>query len=85
MCSRCLCARGPEVLGVPMWRRRRSRFAKKQSGKIVVGITRELLQMDDMRVEVGVKEISKQKLVRSTWAGDIDKMEDDKLAKRADA
>ena len=30
-----------------------------------------------MRVEVGVKESSKKKLVRSTWAGRVDKMTDE--------
>ena len=38
-----------------------------------------------MRVEVGVKESSKKKLVRSTWAGDVKKLGDEKLEKRADA
>ena len=32
----------------------------------------------------GVKESSKNKLVRSTWAGLVEKMGDEKLAKRAD-
>ena len=41
--------------------------------------------MDEMRVEVEVKESSKKKLMRSTWAGPVGKMGDDKLAKRADA
>ena len=27
--------------------------------------------MDEMRLEVGVNESSKNKLVRSTWAGDV--------------
>ena len=39
-----------------------------------------------MRMEVGVKENSKKKLVRSTWAGHMEKkLGDEKLAKRADA
>ena len=38
-----------------------------------------------MRVEVEVKKSSKKKLVRRTWAGHVEKMGDDKLAKRADA
>ena len=38
-----------------------------------------------MRVEAGVKESSKTKLVRSTWAGHVEKMGDEKLAKRTDA
>ena len=41
--------------------------------------------MDEMRVEVGVKECSKKKLVSRTWAGHVEKMADEKLAKRADA
>ena len=36
-------------------------------------------------MEVGVKEGSKKKLVRCTWAGHVKQMGDDKLAKRADA
>ena len=32
--------------------------------------------------EVGLKESSKKKLVRSIWAGRVEKMEDEKLAKR---
>ena len=32
-------------------------------------------RMDEMRVEVGVKDSSKKKLVRSTWAGHIEKWE----------
>ena len=38
-----------------------------------------------MRVKVGVKESSKKKLLRSTWAGHVEKMEDENMAKRADA
>ena len=38
-----------------------------------------------MRVEVGMKERSKKKLARSTWADHVVKMGDEKLAKRADA
>ena len=38
-----------------------------------------------MSVEVGVKESSKNKLVMSTWIGHVEKMGDEKLAKRADA
>ena len=30
-------------------------------------------EMGEMRVEVGVKESSKKKLVRSTWAGHVEK------------
>ena len=36
-------------------------------------------------MDVGGKESSKKKLVRSTWAGHVEKMTDKKLAKRADA
>ena len=36
-------------------------------------------------MEVGVKENSKKKLRRNTWAGHVEKMADEKLAKRADA
>ena len=37
-----------------------------------------------MRVEVGTKGNSKKKLAR-TWAGHVETMGDEKLAKRADA
>ena len=45
------------------------------------------IRMDEPRVEVGVKERFKNKLMRSrlTWAGDVERMGDEKLAKRADA
>ena len=36
-------------------------------------------------MEVEVKESSKKKLIRSTWAGNVGEIRDDKLAKRADA
>ena len=36
--------------------------------------------MNEMGVEVGVKETSKKKLATSTWAGHIEKMGDEKLA-----
>ena len=36
-------------------------------------------------MEVGMKECSKKKLGRGTWAGHVEKMEDEKLAKGADA
>ena len=42
-------------------------------------------RMDEMRVEVGGKENVKKKLVRSTWAGHVERIGDEKLAKRADA
>ena len=38
-----------------------------------------------MRVDDGMKERSKKKLVRSTWADRVVKMGDEKLAKRANA
>ncbi len=38
-----------------------------------------------MRVEVGMKESSKKKLLKSTWVGHVQKMGDENLAKRADA
>ena len=38
-----------------------------------------------MRVEVGKKERSKKKFARSTWAGHVEKMGDEKLAEGADA
>ena len=38
--------------------------------------------MDEMRVWDGVKESSKNKLLRSTWAGYVGKKRDEKLAKR---
>ena len=33
--------------------------------------------MNEMRVEVGIKESPKKKLARSTWAGHVDKMADE--------
>ena len=43
--------------------------------------------MEELRVDVGVKESFKKKLVRSRlkWAGHVDRIEDEKLANRADA
>ena len=38
--------------------------------------------MDKMRVEVGMKESSKTKLVRSASAGHIEQMGDEKLAEQ---
>ena len=40
--------------------------------------------MDKMRVKIGVKESVKKKLMKSTWAGHVERMGDEKLAKRAD-
>ena len=54
--------------------------------KIFVGVKRvDKRRMDDMRVEIGVKESVKKKFVRSTWAGHEDRMGNEKLVKRADA
>ena len=43
--------------------------------------------MDKQKVEVGVKEGCKKKLMRSRlkWAGHVERMGDEKLAERADA
>ena len=41
--------------------------------------------MDEMRVEVGVKEHLKKKLGRSTWSGHVENIGDEKFAKKADA
>ena len=41
--------------------------------------------MDEMRVWDGVKESYKQKLLSSTWAGQVEKMGDEKMGKRAGA
>ena len=41
--------------------------------------------MDEMRVWGGVKENSKKKLMRSTWAGHMGKMGYEQLAERAGA
>ena len=43
-------------------------------------------RMEDMRVEVGVKDSFKKKLVsrRLTWAGHVERMGDEKLTKRTD-
>ena len=43
--------------------------------------------MDELRVEVGVKDSFKKKLVRSRlkWANHVERMGDEKLAKRSDA
>ena len=41
--------------------------------------------MGEMTVEVGVKESSKRKLVRSMWAGHVEKTGDETLAKKVDA
>ena len=38
-----------------------------------------------MRVDVGANESSKKKLVRTTWAGHVENMGDDKMATRANA
>ena len=43
-------------------------------------------RLDELRVEVGVKDSFKKKLVRNglRWAGHVDRMGDEKLATRAD-
>ena len=43
--------------------------------------------VDELRVEIGVKEGFQKKLVRSRliWAGHVERMGDEKLAKRGDA
>ena len=43
--------------------------------------------MDELRVEVGMKETYKKKMMRSRlkWAGHMERMGDAKLTKRADA
>ena len=48
----------------------------------LIDLTRE---MDELRVEVGVKENVKTKLVRNrlTWAGLVERIRDEKLTKRA--
>ena len=40
-------------------------------------------RMDEMSVEIGVKENVKKKLVSSTRVGHVERMGDEKLAKRA--
>ena len=53
----------------------------------IVGLTRvEMRRMEELRVEVGVKEF-KEKLARSRmkWTGHVERMGDEKLVKRADA
>ena len=49
--------------------RRRSRFAKNNLVRIIVGIKRK---MDEMGVDDEVKENVKNKLVKSTWAGHVE-------------
>jgi len=41
--------------------------------------------MDELRVWDGLNKSSKKILMRSTWAGHMEKMGDEKLAKREDA
>ena len=51
----------------------------------IVGVKRtDKRRMDELRVEVGVKENLKKKLASLTWAGHAERMGDDKLAKTAD-
>ena len=53
--------------------------------KIIVGVKRaDKRRVDKMRVEVGVKESVKKELMGSVWAGRVEGMGDEKLAKSAD-
>ena len=46
---------------------------KNNQVKIIVGVKRaDKRKMDEMRVEVGVKENVKKTLARSTWAGHVE-------------
>ena len=56
--------------------------------KRIVGVKRAgKRRMDELRVEVGVKDSLKKKLVRSRlkWASQLERMGDEKLGKRSDA
>ena len=60
--------------------------------KLILGGSRSTcfsftIRMDELRMEVGVKESSKKKLARSRliWAEHVERMGDEKLAKRPDA
>ena len=58
---------------------------EKKLARIIVGVKRaEKRIIDEIRVEIDVKERVKKKLVRSTRAGRVERMGDAKLAKRAD-
>ena len=47
-----------------------SRFAKSNLVGIILGVKRaDKRRMDEMRVEIGVKERVKKKLMRCTWVG----------------
>ena len=51
--------------------------------RIIVGVKRaDKGRMDEMIVEVRVTESAKKKLARSTWAGHVERMTDEKPAKR---
>ena len=53
--------------------RRLPRFAKNNIVGIIVGVKRDgKRKMDEPSVEVGVKESSKKKLMRSTWASYVE-------------
>ena len=53
--------------------------------RIIVGVNRaDKRRKDEMRVEVGVTE-SVKKLVRGTWVAHMERMGDEKLAKKTDA
>ena len=49
--------------------------------------TADKRRMDELRVDVGVKESYKEKLMRSRlkWARHVERMGDEELAERADA
>ena len=47
---------------------------QKQQEKVQICGKQNLVRIiDEMRVEIEVKESSKQKLVRNTWAGNVEK------------
>ena len=53
----------------------------------IVVVTRADKRVNELRVEVGMKNSFKKKLVRSRlkWAGHVERMGDENLTKRADA
>ena len=60
-------------------------LTEKQQEKVQIGKKYLVRIIAGIKRAVGVKERSKKKLARSTWAGHVEKMADEKLAKRADA
>ena len=63
-------------------------FCEKNWVRRISGVERaDKRRMEKLRVEVGVKESFKKKLVKSRliWTGRVERMGDGKLAKRADA